>query len=107
MFRHDVQHTGRSPVNGPSTPTVRWRYQTGEEYSSPAIGADGTIYIGSYDHSVYALTPAGTLKWRYLTDDIIDPSGSNGAGGPSPAIGADGTIYVGFYTDKYVYAIGP
>ena len=38
--------------------------------SSPAIGADGTIYVGSYDDNLYALTDNGTsgsLKWKYAT----------------------------------------
>ena len=39
-------------------------------YSSPALGADGTIYVGSTDDYLYALTTrarAGTLKWHYAT----------------------------------------
>ena len=32
--------------------------------SSPAIGGyDGTIYFGSNDHNLYAVTTAGTAKW--------------------------------------------
>ena len=43
--------------------------------SSPAIGADGTIYVGSWDDNLYALTDNGTsgsLKWKYATGDAID-----------------------------------
>lgn len=36
---------------------VLWKYATGGQvYSSPVIGSDGTMYIGSYDSKVYALT---------------------------------------------------
>ena len=101
MFHHDVLHTGYSPFLGPSTPALDWSYSTGGEiYSSAAIGIDGTIYVGSYDGNLYAVTDNGTscaVKWKYPT------------GGPiysSPAIGADGTIYVGS-SDDNLYAISP
>ena len=64
--------------------------------SSPAIGADGSIYVGSYDDKVYALTPSGVFKWSYLTGSSVQQS--------SPAIGADGSIYVGS-DDGNVYAL--
>ncbi len=66
-------------------------------YGSPAIGSDGTIYIGSNDKNVYAINPDGTLKWKYTTGNYIYGS---------PAIGSDGTIYIGS-NDKNVYAINP
>jgi len=72
----------------------KWRYQTGGPLSSPAIAADGTVYVGSNDGYLYALNPDGTLKWRHQT------------GGPlsSPAIAADGTVYVGS-NDGYLNAL--
>ena len=43
--------------------TLRWRYLTGGSViSSPAIGSDGTIYVGSADDYLYAVNPDGTLK---------------------------------------------
>ncbi len=51
MFRHDVRHTGRSPYAGPQTATLAWTYQTGGwVYSSPAIGSDGRVFVGSWDN---------------------------------------------------------
>ena len=39
--------------------------------SSPAIGADGTIYFGSGDTYFYAINLDGSLKWRFgPTGDI-------------------------------------
>ncbi|MCD6238856.1 MAG: PQQ-binding-like beta-propeller repeat protein [Thermotogae bacterium] len=36
--------------------TIKWKYRTGHKVrSSPAIGKDGTIYVGSYDHHLYAI----------------------------------------------------
>jgi hypothetical protein len=61
---------------------------------SPAIGADGTIYVGSSGNNFYAINPDGTEKWHLSISDSSS----------SPAIGADGTIYVGTWDD--LYAIG-
>lgn len=68
--------------------------------SSPAIGPDGTIYVGSDDGKVYAVNPDGTKKWEFATGGIVSSS---------PAVGYYGgavTIYVGS-EDKKVYAIDP
>ena len=70
----------------------------GEIHSSPAIGPDGTIYIGSDDGKVYAVQPDGTKKWEFETGGIVSSS---------PAIGYFGgilRIYVGSEDNK-VYAI--
>ena len=64
-------------------------------YSSPAFGPDGNIYVGSIDSALYAISPNGTLQWRYTTGNDIRSS---------PAIASDGTIYVGSYDDM-LYAI--
>ncbi|MGA2158235.1 MAG: PQQ-binding-like beta-propeller repeat protein [Dehalococcoidia bacterium] len=94
IFQHDLMHSGRSQYIGPQTNNVKWSYQTGNIVSSsPAIGADGTIYVGSYDNNLYAINPNGTRKWTF-------PTGVYGA----PAIGSDGTIYAGS-SDNYLYAI--
>jgi len=75
--------------------SLKWKYKTSSSIeSSPAIGSDGTIYVGSYDNHLYAIKPDGSLKWKYETDSYIYSS---------PAIGSDGTIYVGSY--DYLYAI--
>jgi len=48
MFGGNPQRTGQSPYSGPRTPDLKWVYTTGDHVaSSPALGADGTIYIGS------------------------------------------------------------
>ena len=36
--------------------TVLWEFETGSSvYSSPAIGSDGTVYVGSDDNKLYAI----------------------------------------------------
>ena len=99
MFHHDPQHSGRSPFTGPAAPQLKWKTATGDMIdSSPAIGADGTIYFGSDDDNVYALNATdGSVKWKLPTgNDVLS----------SPAIGADGTIYVGD-ADGFLYALNP
>ncbi|WP_035076515.1 PQQ-binding-like beta-propeller repeat protein, partial [Maridesulfovibrio zosterae] len=59
----------------------------GDIPACPAIGSDGTIYIGaSYTKSLHAINPDGSTKWSFLTGGFVQSS---------PAIGSDGTIYVG------------
>jgi outer membrane protein assembly factor BamB len=65
--------------------------------SSPAISADGTIYFGSYDGRVYALTPSKDLLWTFNVEDNKNIESS-------PSIGNDGTIYIGG-VDGRLYAI--
>ncbi|MBU0698856.1 MAG: PQQ-binding-like beta-propeller repeat protein, partial [Proteobacteria bacterium] len=63
MRGHDAAHTGQSEYIEKAFGTLKWRYKTGNYIdSSPAIGSDGTVYVGSWDNSLYALNPDGTLK---------------------------------------------
>ncbi|MCJ7796363.1 MAG: PQQ-binding-like beta-propeller repeat protein, partial [Thermoleophilia bacterium] len=48
----------------------------------------GTIYFGSEDQHLYALSPGGDLKWS-----VPLPLGTGAS--VSPAIGSDGTVYIG------------
>ena len=81
--------------------TVLWVFETeGPIESSPVIGADGTVYVGTHrkegDNKIYALDgKTGAKKWELKTGD---------QGRSSPAMGADGTLYIGS-KDKKIYAI--
>jgi outer membrane protein assembly factor BamB len=63
--------------------------------SSPALAADGTIYFGTFDGKLRALTPDGARKWVFRTGREIHSS---------PAIGTDGTVYFGS-RDQKLYAV--
>ena len=97
MFQHDPQHTGRSTYLGAQTNNLAWSYNMGGAgySSSPAIGSDGTIYIGSANGNLYAISPNGGSKWAYANPTHLFHT---------PAIGSDGTIYVGS-DDGNLYAI--
>ena len=47
--------------------TVLWEFETGGGvYSSPAIGSDGTVYVGSKDNKLYALNGnSGVKLWEF------------------------------------------
>ncbi|HEY9172362.1 MAG TPA: PQQ-binding-like beta-propeller repeat protein [Verrucomicrobiae bacterium] len=64
--------------------------------SCPAIGADGTLYVGTTDYMVNALDGAnGAKRWVFATGGYVVSS---------PAIGADGTVYIGS-NDQKLYAL--
>jgi hypothetical protein len=85
------------PLNAAQPGQKLWEFRTvGQVVSSRAIGADGTVYVGSADAKVYALKGAtGQKLWEFQTVGQVVPS---------PAIGADGTVYVGS-CDYKVYAL--
>jgi outer membrane protein assembly factor BamB len=99
MFRFGPTHRGRSPFTLPATkPAIWWAFQTGGPIiSSPAIGGDGSVLVGSQDNRVYDVARDGTLNWSYATGDIIFSS---------PAVAHDGTVYIGS-DDDHLYALTP
>lgn len=100
MFGRGLTHRRQSPIPGPKAGNLKWGFNAGVRvYSSPAIGADGTIYIGSGHWSTgnfYAINPDGSMKWSYPARGVEC----------SPAIGVDGTIYFGTGTGNF-YALNP
>ncbi len=96
-FHANGFNTGLS-TSGGSNGLMRWDFTTGGSvFSSPAVAADGTIYVGSTDYGFYAVNPNGTVKWSITGGSYIESS---------PAIGKDGTIYVGS-DDGYLNALTP
>jgi outer membrane protein assembly factor BamB len=77
--------------------TKLWEFYTGQPIqSSPALGADGTVYFGADNGKLYAFDPQGNGKWEFPTGDALVAS---------PAIAADGTVIIGS-VDGQCYAIG-
>ncbi len=131
---------GRSLWTLPHTIVIRppdtlriWRLRLADSgsvmRSSPAIGPDGIIYVGS-DSGLYAVNTDGAVEWYFPTGASVGASpavapanmiyfGSGnvvyalthsqklvwryttgGSVSSSPAIGADGTVYVGSSDDR-------
>ncbi|MDG1833714.1 MAG: PQQ-binding-like beta-propeller repeat protein [Verrucomicrobiota bacterium] len=48
--------TGQPKAEAKKPGTVLWEFETGDfVLSSPAIGSDGTVYVGSSDKKLYAI----------------------------------------------------
>ena len=136
MQGQGASHASRSAYSGPtSSVALRWRFQTrGAVGASPVIDAEGTVYIGSFDGHLYAISNAtGLPKWAVdlgapvtasacLAGGVVyAPAGatlfaltaSSGAerwrfptGGTigSPTLGGDGSLYFGS-GDTFVYKL--
>jgi len=86
LLGHDPQRSGRSPYSGPSSPTESWTVDFGSyQCSSPTVGVDGTLYVGSSDGRLTALNTDGSTRWTFQADGQVG----------TPTIGPDGTLYVG------------
>lgn len=96
----DVRNTGVGKASGAKA-VEQWEVPTdGPIYGSAAIGADGTVYIGSTDGGLYAIDGnAGAVNWVFQTNSPLYYS--------TPAIGFDGTVYIGT-SDAWALALdGP
>lgn len=102
-MRADVHNSGCSPLLQHPNPLLgevrlrRWSTGNGI-FSTPVIGADETIYVGSADKNFYAFDPVSGLKrWSFPTGECIDSAG---------CIAADGTVYFAS-CDAGLYGLGP
>ena len=98
VYTLTVDMNSSSSRNIPQVQDLVWSQPTGGAiYSSPTIGSDGTVYVGSGDDKLYAFYPDGGVKWTYQAGEWVDST---------PAIADDGTIYVGSWDNK-LHAINP
>jgi outer membrane protein assembly factor BamB len=74
---------------------VEFLFSASAQFSSPSMGPDGTIYLGSQDGNLYSISPTGQTNWTFAMADVTYSS---------PAIGNDGTIYIGS-DDGNLYAL--
>ena len=96
-FHDNARHIGDYiPVASGSTPKgqLKWNYVAEGILTSPAT-CNGIVYIGSWDHNVYALNAnTGTKVWNYTTGGWVISS---------PTV-ANGIVYIGSL-DHNVYAL--
>jgi outer membrane protein assembly factor BamB len=96
MYRFNPAHTGQASYPGPVTGRVKWSFPTYHRIlSTPAVGSDGTIYVGSGDRRFYAVSPTGGQKWAFVAWGMIDSS---------PAVSSTGTVYFSA-GDSLFYAV--
>jgi outer membrane protein assembly factor BamB len=64
---------------------LKWECYFGEgSVTAPAIAADGTVFIGTWDGKLYAFKPGGTVKWTFVAGASI---------ASDPSVGGDGMVY--------------
>lgn len=98
MFKCNLKHNGQTSVTTDiEKPNLKWKFDAGNGIeTSPTIGADGTIYFGSFKDNFYALNPDGSVKWK------LERPGEEFRS--TPTIARDGTIYFGaVYDTELVY----
>jgi len=81
--------SGKMMAVDAATGEIQWEFKTGTTIvASPLIGADGVIYVTSWDSYLYALWPNGALKWKFKTNAALSSS-------PKMSTAGDGVIYFG------------
>lgn len=91
----NTEQPTETQIELPTGVSEKWSFETGDVVrSSPTVVGD-TVYIGSHDKSVYALSiEDGSEKWSVETNHKIDSS---------PTV-VDGTVYIG-NTSGIIYAL--
>ncbi|HWE32236.1 MAG TPA: PQQ-binding-like beta-propeller repeat protein [Solirubrobacteraceae bacterium] len=76
-MRHDSRNTGASESVADYFGDRPWAFATGRGiFSTPVLGGDGSVYVGSGDTYFYALGSDGRLRWRIKTGGLIDAAGA-------------------------------
>lgn len=103
VFHYDSARTGNSMDKKINLPLkLLWEYKTGGIVrSSPSI-VNSVVYVGSYDHKVYAVDmKTGKLKWKYKVEGDKTTLFWNGLFKSNPQsilsspIVVDGVVYFG------------
>jgi PKD repeat protein len=75
---------------------IRWSvvYETSSalQHVSPAVGDNGDVYVTANTMKLYAVSPAGEVRWSF---DLTKDGAATGQQCSSPVVAPDGTIYIG------------
>lgn len=95
-YRGNASHTGYYQGNGPTAlPKLAWKFKTGGKVISSPVLYNSTIFIGSDDHSVYALSSKdGHVIWKFATGGRVSSSA---------AVASD-IVYINSF-DGFLYAL--
>lgn len=91
-------NAGLDSIDTISEPTLLWKFEAGGNLTSPAIGFDGTVYLGEWGGGngyFYAFTSTGTKKWEHNLGGWLG----------TPTVGPNGSIYIP--ADDGLYAFDP
>lgn len=82
-------------IQSGDTTKVAWTFETEDEIRGTPRVQDGTLYVGSYDHNLYALDiQDGRFLWKYASDGGI----------VTQPVFADGNLYFGS-EDKRLHVV--
>lgn len=84
-------------INNPTEAVVTNLLISVDISASPAIAADGTVYVCSTNGTLYSFGSDGSTNWTYQ---------SGGGVYSSPAVGKDGTVFFGSLDGNF-YAVKP
>jgi outer membrane protein assembly factor BamB len=60
------------PTDSDRLAGVEWRFHAGTPvFAPPAVTADGTIFVGTAEGSVQAVSPEGVLRWSYTLEGAV------------------------------------
>ncbi len=97
MFMKDAGHSSFTKENIAPPLKIKWKFKTGGPiYSSPVV-ANGKVFVGSNDGSLYAVdVKTGKGLWSFKTDAAV----------VSAPVVYEGRVYIGS-KDGYLYALDP
>jgi outer membrane protein assembly factor BamB len=88
QFHANGSNQGFILVNSGIARQPKWSVPIGKvAYSSPALGANGDVYVGTTDGELVAVGSNGNLRWKKII-------AVNSAIVSSPAVGLDNNIYI-------------
>lgn len=95
IYRGDSSLSGVAPGTIGTDLKLAWTFETeGPILSSPVV-ADGTVFFGSSDQSVYAVDlRTGEKRWSFETGDLVD----------APPLILNGKVYIGS-ADYFFYCL--
>ncbi len=77
--------------------SIAWRSGAISAMYNPAVGDDGSLYVGSTNGKLYSYSASGSLNWTFQMQSKVTCA---------PALAKDGTIYIGSQ-DMNLYALDP
>lgn len=72
--------------------SIEWRFHTGSTiHAAPVLGPDGTVYVGTGDGLLEAVTADGALAWSYTLEGSV---------AQSPVLDAEGHVVVATMAER-------